>query len=829
MIIMNNLQSQDTSKANIAQAAERIEQFNSDIDSGLTANICQWKHNGFSQVTASSDPDLGFAGFEYNAFGDIVTKTDALDRNTFMTYDSLGRMTQKTLPNDEGSVLYKYDTHSQSSNALGRMVEIDDPSQKKIFSYDKMGRVKKEIREIKDPNTGLTVTSGAFVTSFEYDLLNRKRSIYYPKDPGTNISISAKYRYSSMGVTAVEVYNPAGKKNIVSNILFNEFGQMTEILRGNTTNTEYSYDIKGRLNNLITTTNTNDVEKNLQNVEYTFKIDNSISSTVNKAEIDTSGAFHSAVTYNYKYDGLNRLIKADGEFTKSSAPNISDPQDTINTFERGFHYADNGNMTGKDIYDYSTHNIIDSRSYSYANNNHAVTGIDSSQFGSQRFLMAYDDSGNMIEQRDYQKNLAKQMQYDSYNRITRVTNPDNNDELIGQYWYDDQGFRVRKVANREIQGEPRQVEVLYPSMYFGLEKHRTPQGETVDDTSYAINNIYLNGVRIAAVIPSGGARYYLTDQVDSVKVVVDDDGNAVTRMEYLPYGETWFQEGDENNAAKYNSQELDKETGYYFYNARHYDPEISRFVTPDTVIDGEWDTQGWNQFSYVGNSPILYKDPTGHFKEKSESHEYTYKADEGGTDVRQDTVHGGEVEKGDTLWSIAKNDIENKLGKGEATNKRIKAKVAEIKHMNGLKNDLIKPGKTLITGKSSKVIGEGGLEEPPVSPLDVVAGAKAIYKGVKLGVTGIKAGVKALTKGKDKIIRKAIPHKAQIYKEGVLKKEIHTKGKGTPPAHTHEFKKHNSPDGSKSRIERSHPGKETSIKDVIDWFFGDKNIGGGGR
>ena len=61
---------------------------------------------------------------------------------------------------------------------------------------------------------------------------------------------------------------------------------------------------------------------------------------------------------------------------------------------------------------------------------------------------------------------------------------------------------------------------------------------------------------------------------------------------------------------------MDKESGYYFYNARHYDLEIARFVTPDTVIDGENSTQGWNRFSYVHNNPIRYKDPTGHERDE---------------------------------------------------------------------------------------------------------------------------------------------------------------------------------------------------------------------
>jgi RHS repeat-associated protein len=89
-------------------------------------------------------------------------------------------------------------------------------------------------------------------------------------------------------------------------------------------------------------------------------------------------------------------------------------------------------------------------------------------------------------------------------------------------------------------------------------------------------------------------------------------------MEYLPYGETWFQEDqagvEGKNIPKYNSQELDKETGYYFYNARHYDPEIARFVTPDTVIDEQYSTQGWNRFAYCHGNPIVYRDPTGHNK-----------------------------------------------------------------------------------------------------------------------------------------------------------------------------------------------------------------------
>ncbi|EMO83529.1 RHS repeat-associated core domain-containing protein, partial [Leptospira santarosai] len=93
---------------------------------------------------------------------------------------------------------------------------------------------------------------------------------------------------------------------------------------------------------------------------------------------------------------------------------------------------------------------------------------------------------------------------------------------------------------------------------------------------------------------------------------LDDEGNTLSQIQYQPYGETFVQRGDLNFSPKYNSQELDRESGFYFYNARYYDPGIARFTSADTIIDGEFDTQGWNRFSYVKGNPIGAKDPSGH-------------------------------------------------------------------------------------------------------------------------------------------------------------------------------------------------------------------------
>ena len=383
---------------------------------------------------------------------------------------------------------------------------------------------------------------------------------------------------------------------------------MDLVRRGNGVETRYSYDNRQRLASLLSTVEANGVPTALQDITYTFNAADSITAMENRPMMDPEGAFESTIQYSYAYDGLNRLVRAEGSYKRSlhDGMGMSDP---AVKFARAYGYAPSGNLTRKDILEPESGALEDRWSYGYTN--HAVTGIHSSKTGAERLSMSYDACGNMVRQADHVKNLIKELSYDSSNRIKRLTDP-NTGRSVGEYWYDDQGFRVRKISRREKEGSLEEHNLLYPSKYFGMEIKRTPDGKEVSGSYSVVNHVYVNGVRAAALTPGGEALYYLTDQVDSVKVVVNDRGKPVTRTEYLPYGETWFTEGDEGNAPKFNSQELDRETNFYFYNARYYDPEIGRFVTADNLIPDELDTQGWNNFSYVRNNPVVFKDPTGH-------------------------------------------------------------------------------------------------------------------------------------------------------------------------------------------------------------------------
>ncbi|EMJ92958.1 RHS repeat domain-containing protein, partial [Leptospira alstonii] len=508
----------------------------------------------------------------------------------------IGRISLKNIP--EGNIQYSYDSFPGTENALGKLVRVEDSNQNKTFSYDKLGRVKKETRTILATSAGNPLpseTQGPYITETKYDLLGRVTKIDYPEHPISHGRMRACYEYGSAGyISGISVQvNTNGilpgfcNKDIVENISYNEFGQTASLTLGNGISTSYNYDVKGRMIRLNSSGDVNGNNKVLQDVVYSFNPNNNITNIANStSDFNTQ--------YVYDYDGLGRLTYASGSYVE--------PDNFRRNFRQSFSYAKNGNLTSKRFHDPASGAISDEWSYVYSN--HQVTNIDSSKSGNDALTMSYDANGNLTRQRDNVKDLTKRISVDSQDRIVQIQ--DGNNSTVGSYWYDDGGFRIRKSSLEQKNNVFANVEILYPNKFFGLEFIEA------ENVISSVNNVFLNGVRIAALNEVGALAYFLTDQVDSVSHVLDDEGNSLSQIQFQPYGETFVQRGDSNFAPKFNSQELDRESGFFFFNARFYDPAIARFTSADTIIDGEFDTQGWNRFSYVKGNPIGAKDPTGH-------------------------------------------------------------------------------------------------------------------------------------------------------------------------------------------------------------------------
>ncbi|MBI3448833.1 MAG: hypothetical protein HY049_07970 [Acidobacteria bacterium] len=120
-------------------------------------------------------------------------------------------------------------------------------------------------------------------------------------------------------------------------------------------------------------------------------------------------------------------------------------------------------------------------------------------------------------------------------------------------------------------------------------------------------------------IGTGGAQdwviYYVhTDHLGSVRAMTDLNGQLVMRENYFPFGKEMPDLSGTDLSKSFTGHERDAESGLYYMLARYYSPDIGRFLSPDPwKATRPADTQAWNEYSYVSNSPMSHTDPYGLF------------------------------------------------------------------------------------------------------------------------------------------------------------------------------------------------------------------------
>src|SRR4029079_14603729 len=127
--------------------------------------------------------------------------------------------------------------------------------------------------------------------------------------------------------------------------------------------------------------------------------------------------------------------------------------------------------------------------------------------------------------------------------------------------------------------------------------------------------VWAGSTRIATIASNGTVTYWHGDHLGSSNVITDSTGVKIQAVTYYPYGNTRTNQSFTTTAVdvpyKYTGKELDN-TGLYYYEARYYDPALARFISPDTIVPNPRDPQNLNRYSFVGNNPLRYTDPTGH-------------------------------------------------------------------------------------------------------------------------------------------------------------------------------------------------------------------------
>ncbi|GEM_PF-1059634 len=183
------------------------------------------------------------------------------------------------------------------------------------------------------------------------------------------------------------------------------------------------------------------------------------------------------------------------------------------------------------------------------------------------------------------------------------------------YRYDANGERICKYSDLG--------ETIYASGYY-----------TETDGKKISKHIYIGSTRVASQVMSRTCEtsttmkrentlYYHTDHLGSSGYVTDKKGEFYEHTEYTSSGESWVNEkvtGNANLPFKYTSKEQDAETGLYYHGARYYDAKLCRWISTDPILEkyltgkpagGVYDPSNLDLYSYVGNNPIVFIDPTG--------------------------------------------------------------------------------------------------------------------------------------------------------------------------------------------------------------------------
>ena len=216
----------------------------------------------------------------------------------------------------------------------------------------------------------------------------------------------------------------------------------------------------------------------------------------------------------------------------------------------------------------------------------------------QFFSYEYDANGNLNVVRDRASGqVTQQLSYTAFNKLSRAVSASG---AITEYRYDAGGNRIEKVL-KDPSGN-----ILSREKYYGPVE--TKDGNR---TFY----YHLGARRIAQKDKSTGQTlFYHQDHLGSTSLLTNTTGAFVCREDHYEFGAMKSQTIGGLTKYGYNGKERDNETNFYDYGARPYAAKWFKFATADNLIPDPSEPKDLNRYAYVGNNPLQYIDPTGHFR-----------------------------------------------------------------------------------------------------------------------------------------------------------------------------------------------------------------------
>ena len=443
-----------------------------------------------------------------------------------------------------------------------------NPKREVLFSYDETG----QLSGVRDPDSQL---------GFTYDTVGRKATVDNAGTPGVP-HVSFTYKYDDDGNLISAMDNLGG----VTEYRYDQLDRLSSITqsgsRVGTKRVDFLYDPSGLLQEVQRSA---DLDASTSIATTTFEYEcggcvdrprkiQHVSSKTGKVldefeiEYDSRGDVKNltelAGIHHYNYDRLGRLLSADhpgGE----SLPN------------EFYVYDSAGNRL-------SSH-LSSSYTYSYQSGQGSNRLIMDS-----RYRYDYDAEGNLFRRTDIVTGASSEYVYDFHNRLTSIvqratqTSPPTRSISL-TYDAGDRLISLRDGGDSQSWA----YDDFNPALHF-------------DSTGSMSRRLYgRDADAFFAEEVSGQTKWALTDQVGSVREVVQNNGLVVGKRVYDSFGNVVAAKA-EPNGPSFTSRDF-LETGLGYFRLRYYDPSIGRFTQEDPSEPHSYD--------YALNNPLLFTDPMG--------------------------------------------------------------------------------------------------------------------------------------------------------------------------------------------------------------------------
>jgi RHS repeat-associated protein len=504
--------------------------------------------DGFTET--ATDARLTVTTFTYDTLGNPYTAKVGAHPMVTTVYNSKGWLTGLT---DQVNTTTTFDQY----NNRGQLKLKTDPLLKQtVFTYYDNGGLWTR-KDRNNNTTTYTYTPTEKIDTVTYPDTSTVQFTYNQHDDltgmqdsvgSTSYTYDAAHRLTSS--TFTYLYNPYDFA--VSYSKYDENSNLTELTYPGNKKVIYTYDELNRLKTV-----TIDWLTPKQTATYYYDDAGRLNYVVN---------FNGSIT-DYGYDNADRL---------TSLENKKSDNTTI-LASYSFTLDGNGNRAGVSQNEPLTFVPgAEAVSYTYNAKKNRLLTANTTSFG-------YDNEGQLSS------GYGSSYTFDYEHRlVTAGTN---------QYSYDGAGNRVQAVRNSAV------TRYIYDAGGNLLAEA---------DGSNNITKYYIHGLGLLAMVTPTNAVYtYHFNAVGSTVAMTDASQVMVNKYSYDPFGNI-AGNSIENvpQPFKFVGQfgVMTEPNGFYYMQARYYDPNVGRFISEDPIGFEGGDT---NLFAYADNNPLLLIDPDG--------------------------------------------------------------------------------------------------------------------------------------------------------------------------------------------------------------------------